>query len=84
MRRYCIFLALCLATWIGRADCNSRHHHHHDHGHHEHGHDHAYKFSIHQKSYRFSTVFEMDSHGNPHGSVVKSSLRWFKTPSGLI
>lgn len=69
MKKYCIFLALCFAIWMGRAECSPDHHHHHDH---------AYKFSVHQISYRFSTCFEMLSHGKPHGSVVKSSLRWLK------
>ena len=88
MKTCSIFLALCLATWMGRAECNHDHHRgHHDQGHnhnnnhghqHDHGHEHAYKFSVHQKDYRFSTVFEMDSHGKLHGSVVKSSLRWLK------
>lgn len=32
-------------------------------------------FRIHQKDYRFSTVFEMDGVGTSHGAVVKSSIR---------
>ncbi len=70
-----IFLALCFAIVTGRVECNTNH----EHGHHRHDHhDREYKFSIHQKDYRFSTVFEMDSHGKPHGTVVKSKLRWLK------
>lgn len=74
MKTCCIFLALCFATLMGRVECNQSHHH----GHHEH--EHAYKFSVHQKDYRFSTVFEMDAEGRPHGSVVKSASRWFNKP----
>ena len=77
MKSCCIFLALCFAMVTGRAECDPNHGHgHHHHGHHDH--ERTYKFSIHQKSYRFSTVFEMDSHGKPHGTVVKSKLRWLK------
>jgi hypothetical protein len=84
MKMCCILLALCFAIVTGRVECNSHEEHGHHHGHHNnhgHGHndhDHAYKFSIHQKDYRFSTVFEMDSHAKPHGTVVKSKLRWLK------
>ena len=35
----------------------------------------TFKFDIHQKDYRFSTVFEMDSKGKPLGTVVKSTFR---------
>ncbi len=73
MKSCCIFLALCFAILVGRAECDIEHHRHH-HGHHDHN---TYKFSIHQKSYRFSTVFEVYSHGNPHGRVEKSKLRPF-------
>lgn len=79
MRTCCIFLALCLSTWMGRADCDS--HHHRDHGHHEHGHDEyepVDKFSVHQMNYQYSTVFEMSFHGKPHGAVEKIATRWFK------
>lgn len=34
-----------------------------------------FKFSVHQKDYRFSTVFEIDSKGKPLGTVVKSVFR---------
>jgi hypothetical protein len=37
-----------------------------------------YKFSVHQKDYRFSTVFELDGDGSAHGSVIKSSFRVLK------
>jgi hypothetical protein len=75
MKSCCIFLALCFAIATGRVECDTNH----GHGHHRHDHhDHGYKFSIHQKDYRLSTVFEMDSHGKPHGNVEKSSLRWLK------
>lgn len=73
MKFWTIFLALGFA-WLGQVEGES---HHHGHSHH-HEHHNEYKFSIHQKDYRFSTVFEMDAHGKPHGSVVKSSLRWLK------
>lgn len=77
MKSCCIFLALCFAILTGRAECDTNHGHgRRQHGHHDH--DKTYKFSIHQKSYQFSTVFEMDSHGKPHGTVVKSKLRWLK------
>ncbi len=58
-----LLIALCIAAFTGRVEAD-----HHD----------TYKFSVHQKDYRFSTVFEMDAQGKPHGSVVKSSLRWLK------
>jgi hypothetical protein len=35
----------------------------------------GFKFTVHQKDWRFSKVFEMDSKGNSQGTVVKSSLR---------
>ncbi len=35
----------------------------------------THTFRIHQKDYRFSTVFEMDGMGTSHGAVVKSSIR---------
>ncbi len=80
MKSCCILLTLCFAVWMGRAESNPTHHdeHHHDHGHHHKDHEHAYRFSIHQKDYSFSSVFQMDAHGKPHGSVVKNSLRWLK------
>lgn len=67
MKECFVFLALCFAVLSGRVQAD-----------HHHGHEHAYKFSVHQINYRFSTVFELESHGKPHGSVVKSSLRWLK------
>jgi hypothetical protein len=38
-------------------------------------HDRSYKFSINQRDYRFSTEFEMDSHGKPHGLVCKTKVK---------
>ena len=35
-------------------------------------------FSVHQKDYKLSTVFELDAQGMPYGSVVKSSFRLLK------
>ncbi len=35
-------------------------------------------FSVHQKDYKLSTVFELDADGKPYGSVIKSSLRFLK------
>lgn len=58
-------IVLCFAVITGYAES---HHHHND----------TYKFSVHQKDYRFSTVFEMDAYGKLHGSVAKSVLRWLK------
>lgn len=66
MKSYFIFLAMCIMALTGKAQAD---HHHHDH---------AYKFSIHQINYKFSSVFELESHGKPHGCVVKSYLRWLK------
>jgi len=77
MKKCGLLLSLGFAVLTGHVECDPQHEHGHGHEHHHH-HDHKYKFSIHQKDYRFSTVFEMDSHGTPHGSVVKSSLRWLK------
>ena len=73
MKFLTIFLAIGFAG-LGQIEGEGRGHHHHHHQEHHNEH----KFSIHQKDYRFSTVFEMDAQGKPHGSVVKSSLRWLK------
>lgn len=38
----------------------------------------ASEFNVYQKDYRFSTVFEMESHGKSQGTAQKSVWRWLK------
>lgn len=38
----------------------------------------ANEFNVYQKDYRFSTVFEMESHGKSQGTAQKSLFRWLK------
>ncbi len=38
----------------------------------------ANEFNVYQKDYRFSTVFEMESHGKSQGTAQKSVWRWLK------
>ena len=86
MKTLCFILALCFL--VGRADAyvaharghqvHREHGHHHHHGHHED--DYALKFSVHQKNYSLTIVFEMYSHGHPFGTVEKSASRYLKKP----
>ena len=38
----------------------------------------AHEMNVYQKDYRFSTVFEIESHGHSKGSASKSIWRWLK------
>jgi hypothetical protein len=61
-----LFLGLCFSAFCASSYAEDHHH------------EKSYKFSIHQKDYRFCTDFEMDTHGKPFGLARKSVMRWLK------
>ena len=58
-----LFLGVCLVSLLGSVQAEER--------------EEAQRteFNIFEKQYRLSTVFEMDAHGKPFGTVVKSVFR---------